>query len=84
MINRFALSFFLCIELDRTRNVQVHACLYTTAIAKEHAFEELYDKLDSKEGPKIIYKLAKAERERRTRDLTDIAFVKDRDGNNLY
>ena len=28
---------------------------------------------------KIIYKLAKS-RERRTRDLTDIAFVKDRDG----
>ena len=51
----------------------------SVAIAKEHAFEELYDKLDSKEGPTIIYKLAKS-RERRTRDLTDIAFVKDRDG----
>ena len=48
------------------------------AIAKEHAFEELYDKLDSKEAPKIIYKLAKS-RARRTRDLTYI-FVKDRDG----
>ena len=29
MINRFALSF-LCIELDRTRNVRGHATLYTT------------------------------------------------------
>ena len=31
MINRFALSF-LCIELDRTRNVRGHATLYTTYI----------------------------------------------------
>ena len=46
---------------------------------KEHAFDELYDKFDSNEGPTIIYKLAKS-RERRTRDLTDIAFVKDRYG----
>ena len=51
----------------------------SVAIAKEHAFEELYDKLYSKEGPTIIYKLAKS-RERITRDLMDIAFVKDRDG----
>ena len=29
MINQFALSF-LYIELDRTRNVRGHACLYTT------------------------------------------------------
>ena len=29
MINRFELSF-LCIELDRTRNVRGHATLYTT------------------------------------------------------
>ena len=35
-------------------------------------------KSDSKEGPTIIYKLAKSRE--RTRDLTDIAFVKDRDG----
>ena len=51
----------------------------SVAIAKEHAFEELNYKLDSKEGPQIIYKLAKS-RERRTRELTDVAFVKDRDG----
>ena len=31
MINRFALSF-LYIELDRTRNVRGHACLYTTTV----------------------------------------------------
>ena len=31
MINRFALSF-LCIELDRTRNVRGHATLYTTHV----------------------------------------------------
>ena len=41
------------------------------AKAKESAYKDLYDKLDSIEGQKIIYKLSKT-RERRTRDLTDI------------
>ena len=34
MINRFALSF-LCIELHRTRNVQVHACSFTTSMRSQ-------------------------------------------------
>ena len=46
------------------------------AKAKESAYKDLYDKLDSIEGQKIIYKLSKT-RERRTRYLTDIAYIKD-------
>ena len=42
-------------------------------------YNDLYDKLDSIEGHKMIYKLSKT-RERRTRDLTDIAYIKDSNG----
>ena len=49
------------------------------AMAKEEAYEELYTRLDTREGAKIIYKLAKI-RDRRSRDISDIAYVKDEDG----
>ena len=48
-------------------------------MAKEEAYEELYTKLDSREGAEIIYKLAKST-DRRSRDISDIAYVKDEDG----
>ena len=41
--------------------------------------KNIYDKLDSIEGQTIIYKLSKT-RDRRTRELTDIAYIKDRNG----
>ena len=49
------------------------------AKAKDSAYKDLYDKLDSIDGQKMIYKLYKT-RERRTRDLTDIAYIKDSNG----
>ena len=49
------------------------------AKAKESAYKDLYDKLDSIEGKNIIYKLSTT-RERRTRYLTDIAYIKDSNG----
>ena len=49
------------------------------AKAKESAYKDLYDKLDSIDGQKMIYKLSKT-RERRTRDLTDIAYINDSNG----
>ena len=49
------------------------------AKAKESAYKDLYDKLDSIAGQKFFYKLSKT-RERRTRDLTDIAYIKDSNG----
>ena len=52
------------------------------AMAKEEAFEELYTKLNTKDGAKIIYKLAKS-RDIRSRDISDIAYVKDEYGSIL-
>ena len=49
------------------------------AMAKEEAYEELYTKLDTREGAKIIHKLAKS-RDRRSRDISAISYVKDEDG----
>ena len=49
------------------------------AKAKETVYKNLYDKLDSIEGQTMIYKLSKT-RERRTRDLTYIAYIKDSNG----
>ncbi|GKD61813.1 craniofacial development protein 2, partial [Tanacetum coccineum] len=46
------------------------------AQAKEKAYEDLYKKLDSKEGANDIFRIAKA-RERRKRDTGDICFIKD-------
>ncbi len=43
--------------------------------AKKKAFENFYKKLDTKEGEKDIYKIAKV-RERNTRDLTEIKCIK--------
>ena len=53
------------------------------AKAKESAYKDLYDKLDSIEGQKIIYKLSKT-RERRTRDLTDIKLLTSRTEMELF
>ena len=43
------------------------------AIAKENAYEDLYQKLDSREGTDMIYKLAKT-RNRRTKDISDTIY----------
>ena len=52
------------------------------AIAKENAYEDLYQKLDSREGTEMIYKLAKT-RTRRTKDISDSIYINDADGNIL-
>ena len=49
------------------------------ALAKINAFERLYQKLETKEGEKAIFKLARA-RENKTRDLGSIRCVKSEDG----
>ncbi|GKD87231.1 retrovirus-related pol polyprotein LINE-1 [Tanacetum coccineum] len=45
------------------------------ARAKDKAYEDLYKKLDSKEGANDIYKIAKP-RERRRRDLGNVRYIK--------
>ena len=49
------------------------------ALAKNNAYERLYQRLNSKEGENEVFKLARA-RERRTRDLSSVRCIKDEDG----
>ncbi|GJR33559.1 hypothetical protein Tco_1209243, partial [Tanacetum coccineum] len=46
------------------------------ARAKDKAYEDLYKKLDFKEGANDIYKIAKAQ-ERRRRDIGNVRYIKD-------
>ncbi|XP_071695456.1 uncharacterized protein [Rutidosis leptorrhynchoides] len=72
---------------DRIRDVERYKeakreAKKAVALAKENAYEDLYKKLDSKEGANDIYKIAKA-RERRRMDLDNIKFIKNEDGQTL-
>ena len=49
------------------------------AVAKSNAYDKLYMRLDSREGEKEVFKLARA-RERQTRDLSSVRCIKDEDG----
>ena len=49
-------------------------CKKVVAIAKEEAYAELYKKLDTAEGNKIIYKLTKTGY-RRAKDICDNIFI---------
>jgi len=48
-------------------------------VAKSKTFDRLYQKLETKEGEKEVFKLARA-RERRTRDLDDVRCIKNKNG----
>ncbi len=48
-------------------------------IAKDAAYEDLYTKLDSQGGIKMVYKLAKT-RERRSKDISDMPFINSLEG----
>ncbi|XP_071739170.1 uncharacterized protein [Rutidosis leptorrhynchoides] len=52
------------------------------AIAKDKVYEDLYRKLDSKEGANDIYRIATA-RERRGRDLVNVKYIKDEAGQSI-
>nr|GEX48332.1 retrovirus-related Pol polyprotein LINE-1 [Tanacetum cinerariifolium] len=52
------------------------------AKAKDKAYEDLYKKLDSKEGVNEIYKIAKA-RERRRMDIGNVKYIKDEGGRTI-
>ena len=51
-------------------------------MAKENAYGDLYQKIDSREGTDMICKLAKT-RNRRTKDVSDNIYISDADGNIL-
>ena len=50
------------------------------AKAKGKAYEELYEKLDTKEGEKDLYRLAR-QKDRQGRDVQHVKMIKDVDGN---
>ncbi|GJV57817.1 hypothetical protein Tco_1458822 [Tanacetum coccineum] len=52
------------------------------AQAKDKAYEDLYRKLDSKEGANDIYKIAKA-RERKRMDIGNMRYIKDKGGRTI-
>ncbi|GJW02906.1 retrovirus-related pol polyprotein LINE-1 [Tanacetum coccineum] len=52
------------------------------ARAKDKAYEDLYKRLDSKQGENDIYRIAKA-RQRRKIDLGSVRFIKDEDGRSI-
>ena len=52
------------------------------AKAKEKAYERLYEKLDSREGEKDVYRLAR-QRDRAGRDVQHVRMIKDADDNVL-
>ena len=49
------------------------------AIAKNNAYQRLYHRLNSKEGEREVFKLARA-KESWTRDLSSVRCIKDEDG----
>jgi len=49
------------------------------AVAKSKAYDKLYQKLETKESEKEVFKLARA-KERRTRDLGHVMCIKDENG----
>ena len=50
------------------------------AKAKHKAYEELYDRLDTKEGEKDLYRLVR-QRNQAGKDVQQVRLIKDRDGN---
>ncbi|KAF7701969.1 hypothetical protein C0J45_9341, partial [Silurus meridionalis] len=50
--------------------------------AKEKAYEELYEKMDTKEGENYLYRLAR-QRDRAGKDVLQVRAMKDGDGNVL-
>ena len=50
------------------------------AKAKHKAYEELYDRLDTKEGEKDLYRLA-GQRNQAGKDVQQVRLIKDMDGN---
>lgn len=52
------------------------------AVAKRNAYKDWYEKLETPEGEKIIYRVAKARNETR-KDVGEIAIIKDQNGNIL-
>ncbi|XP_071680971.1 uncharacterized protein [Lolium perenne] len=75
---------FRCLYLDRSAanmekyKVAKKAAKRTVSEARGRAYEDLYQRLNMKEGERDIYKMAKF-RERKTRDVNEVKCIKDGD-----
>ncbi|XP_051783710.1 uncharacterized protein LOC127527824 [Erpetoichthys calabaricus] len=59
-----------------------HKVKTEVAKAKEKAYDELYERLDTKEGEKDLYRLAR-QRDQAGKDVQQVRVIKDKDGNVL-
>ena len=66
-------------KIKRNLERQKRASRKAVRIAKDAAYEDLYTKLDSREGIKMVYKLAKT-RDRRSKDISDMPFINSLEG----
>ncbi|KAK1682419.1 hypothetical protein QYE76_043267 [Lolium multiflorum] len=75
---------FRCLYLDRSAanmekyKVAKKAAKRAVSEARGRAYEDLYQRLNTKEGERDIYKMAKF-RERKTRDVNEVKCIKDGD-----
>ncbi|GJW88533.1 hypothetical protein Tco_0163873 [Tanacetum coccineum] len=72
-------SWWLCEEVQSKVAEKQARFRELLSCQEEKAYEDLYKKLDSKEGANEIFRIAKA-RQRKRRDLRDICFIKDEGG----
>ncbi|XP_071674312.1 uncharacterized protein [Lolium perenne] len=77
-------DYFRCLYLDRSAanmekyKVAKKAAKRAVSEARGRAYEDLYQRLNTKEGERDIYKMAKF-RERKTRDVDEVKCIKDGD-----
>ena len=71
------------VENKERLKVSNKAAKKAVAIAKAEAREEIYEELETEEGQKKIYRIAKA-KDKTAKDLTHIKHIKDEEGNVLY
>ena len=64
------------VELDK---VAKKVAKKTFAVAKSMVYDRLYQKLETKKGEKVVFKLTRV-REIRTRDLSVVKYIKDENG----
>ncbi|GJU12759.1 retrovirus-related pol polyprotein LINE-1, partial [Tanacetum coccineum] len=69
-------SWWLCVEVQSKVADKQERFRELLSCHEEKAYEDMYKKLDSKEGANEIFRIAKA-RQRRRWDLGDICFIKD-------
>ena len=84
-------AYATLIESKMVEDVEVNRLNYkatkkiakrVVSVAKDNSFERLYRKMETKEGEKDVFRLARAT-EKKTRDLGNIRCIKGDDGKSL-